>query len=251
MSSDRSEKSGNPKDIDGVQWNACRGDYFGATILRSDWRWSGCSTFTITGRPASESLLVPWGGLANYTDANAKRFLFDDARGWARKVTVIDDARGWPMRSMWCRWRMMEFSRHYHQDGSPPYGGLRPRSNSPSVARKGPLRHDSISYGIPLGNLKGLPRKGELFVLPLAIWFPGFAINTLFYGTILWLLILGPFVLRRFVRLRRGRCPACGYDLRVSTGACPECGSPILASHNHPIKLTGQSSDVPALPKVG
>jgi hypothetical protein len=54
---------------------------------------------------------------------------------------------------------------------------------------------------------------------------PGFAINTLFYAIILWLLIPGPFVLRRVIRLRRGRCPKCGYDLRGKHDAgCSECG---------------------------
>jgi hypothetical protein len=27
-------------------------------------------------------------------------------------------------------------------------------------------------------------------------------------------------------RLREGRCPACGYDLRATPGRCPECGRP-------------------------
>ena len=53
------------------------------------------------------------------------------------------------------------------------------------------------------------------------------AINTLFYAAILWLLILGPFALRRLIRQRRGVCPACGYDLRHGEHkACPECGWP-------------------------
>jgi len=57
------------------------------------------------------------------------------------------------------------------------------------------------------------------------IW-PGFAINTAFYAVVLWLLFAGPFVLRRWRRIRRGLCPKCAYDLRGSAGtaACPECG---------------------------
>ena len=72
---------------------------------------------------------------------------------------------------------------------------------------------------------------GDLFrpQLPLRPIWPGFAVNTLFYATILWLLIPGPFVLRRLIRRKRGRCPKCGYDLRgqppeAGAGGCPECG---------------------------
>ncbi len=55
----------------------------------------------------------------------------------------------------------------------------------------------------------------------------GFAINTLFYAAILWLLILGPFTLRRLIRRRRGLCPACGYDMKHAEHdqGCPECGA--------------------------
>jgi len=53
----------------------------------------------------------------------------------------------------------------------------------------------------------------------------GFAINTVFYGALLWMLWLSPFVVRRVIRRKRGHCIKCGYDLRgdFSTG-CPECG---------------------------
>ena len=64
---------------------------------------------------------------------------------------------------------------------------------------------------------------------------PGFAINTVFYAALLWLLFAAPFALRRRRRIKRGLCPKCGYDLRGRRGsggvgrpesaACPECGA--------------------------
>jgi hypothetical protein len=54
---------------------------------------------------------------------------------------------------------------------------------------------------------------------------------------ILWLAALvrgvlrarkGVQLLRRHRRLRRGCCPACGYDLTANTsGVCPECGKAV------------------------
>ena len=62
-------------------------------------------------------------------------------------------------------------------------------------------------------------------LLPLRPIWPGFALNTLFYATILWPLIGGPFALRRVIRRKRGLCVSCGYDLRhADHNACPECG---------------------------
>ena len=60
-------------------------------------------------------------------------------------------------------------------------------------------------------------------VMPTYPLWPGFAINTLFYATILWLLIPGAFGLRRFVRVRRGLCPKCAYPIGESA-VCSECG---------------------------
>jgi hypothetical protein len=56
------------------------------------------------------------------------------------------------------------------------------------------------------------------------IW-PGFAINTLFYAGILWLLFTAPFALRRRRRIKRGLCPACAYPV-CDSQLCTECGAP-------------------------
>ena len=58
-----------------------------------------------------------------------------------------------------------------------------------------------------------------------------FAINTIFYAAILWLLTLGPFTTRRFIRRKRGRCIKYGYDLRGTTHMiiCSECGHEVRA----------------------
>ncbi len=59
--------------------------------------------------------------------------------------------------------------------------------------------------------------------LPLRPIFPAFVINTVFYAALLWLLIPGPFVMRRFMRVRRGLCPKCKYPMSESA-VCSECG---------------------------
>ncbi len=59
--------------------------------------------------------------------------------------------------------------------------------------------------------------------LPLRPVWSGFAVNTFFYAAVLWLLIPGPFVLRRLIRMKRGRCVKCGYPMGESD-VCTECG---------------------------
>ena len=54
------------------------------------------------------------------------------------------------------------------------------------------------------------------------IW-PGLTVNTMFYAAVLWLLIPGRSALRRFIRVKRGLCVKCGYQLSESA-VCSECG---------------------------
>jgi hypothetical protein len=67
---------------------------------------------------------------------------------------------------------------------------------------------------------------GHLNHLPIRPIWPGFAINTLFYAAILWLLLALPGALRRWRRIKRGLCPACAYPVGASA-LCTECGKPV------------------------
>jgi len=65
------------------------------------------------------------------------------------------------------------------------------------------------------------------WIVPTVPTWPGFAINTVFYAFVLWLLFAAPFAVRRRRRIKRGLCPKCAYDMRGSapdSRTCPECG---------------------------
>ena len=109
-------------------------------------------------------------------------------------MALWEDAAGWPMRCL------------------------------VSLHQEVVAQNTGTSWGLRFGTSRGflgLPRA--LPLRPIAV---GFTINTLLFAAILWLLIPGPFVLRRFIRRRRGRCPACGYP-RGDSSICSECGKPL------------------------
>ncbi len=64
--------------------------------------------------------------------------------------------------------------------------------------------------------------KSLLTIRPIR---PGFAINTIFYAGILWLLFAAPGFVRRRYRIKRGLCPSCAYPVGESN-VCTECGAP-------------------------
>ncbi len=89
------------------------------------------------------------------------------------------------------------------------------------VATTSPTGRQPATYS----GLWSLPRRigpGLPHVPLIPVW-PGFAVNTLSYAAVLWLLICGPFALRRLIRVRRGLCPACAYPPGDSP-VCSECG---------------------------
>ncbi len=118
------------------------------------------------------------------------------------------DARGWPALTMWSEyeWPMSWSEYEWPASGIVVNGGL-PLSSRHSV-----------------GQLYFYPPPPR--ALPLRPIWPGFTINTILYAAILWLVIPGPFALRRIIRRKRGLCVSCGYDIRhADHDACPECGA--------------------------
>ena len=94
------------------------------------------------------------------------------------------------------------------------------------VSRSGVFnrRAGIVRVANPDSRIRGMPY--------LPIW-PGFAINTIFYAGILWLLVAAPFKLRRFIRMKRQRCPGCGYPVGTSP-VCTECGVPVTPTSEPP-----------------
>jgi len=77
--------------------------------------------------------------------------------------------------------------------------------------------------GIPLSEHWRTKARRALPILP--IW-PGFAINTIFYAAMLWLLFTAPGFVRRRIRAMRHQCPTCAYPIGANL-RCTECGGPV------------------------
>ncbi len=82
--------------------------------------------------------------------------------------------------------------------------------------------HSPFLFYLP----EGLRERVEYIVVPLRPQWPGFAINTILYGGVPWLLVCGPFELRRYRRRKRGLCVYCAYPIGASN-VCTECGRAI------------------------
>jgi hypothetical protein len=127
-------------------------------------------------------------------------------------------------------------------DSGWPALGMRSRTSVHRTERHTARRYtrDIRSNGLVIPD-EGIPYLPEermtinLHVLPLRPLWPGFALNTAVYGTIIFVLWSAlaalwsaPGLVRRRVRKRRGRCIGCGYNLRgrgSAGGPCPECGA--------------------------
>jgi hypothetical protein len=121
----------------------------------------------------------------------------DDA--WAYDVQAAQ--AGWPFRSV-VSMRLVA-------------GNLRAGGNIPPFDK-------TIGIETPR-NLKRVavdPRR----LLPINPNLMLVAANAIVYFATIAVLITAAMTVRRFVRLRHGRCPACAYQLENWQVLCPECG---------------------------
>jgi hypothetical protein len=140
--------------------------------------------------------------------------------GWVMKhkesVFSLDrneiEMRGWPLRSLCWRYCVS------------------------SSGRSAPMAVHGIDLGGEVQQLSLQSAHGNRWsvwrpgvgtkVLPLHPLWPGFAVNTVFYAAVLWVMFAGPGWIRRRGRIRRGLCPACAYPVGTSQ-VCTECGKPV------------------------
>lgn len=125
---------------------------------------------------------------------------------------IVLDSRGWPLPSLASQ--------------------IHPHIFKPSITQGWPLPAARGWF-----ELRDVDSRipDDIYGTSLATWFfpdlaipfgpiwPGFAVNTIFYATLLWLLTCLAIAVRRFLRLRRGLCPKCAYPMGQSA-VCSECG---------------------------
>ena len=96
---------------------------------------------------------------------------------------------------------------------------LATQQTSVPIGQALPPARDVLKYGLLEVNRDNLPF--------FPIW-PGFAINTVFYAAVVWMLCAVPFGLRRRRRIKRGLCPKCAYPRGAGTNdVCTECGAAV------------------------
>jgi hypothetical protein len=182
--------------------NSCA-DFYGKGVSKANVAWS----YWVTKRPGIVFVQGVADAVTERVSSTTTNLFQTHVPSWSRLhlesdlewTIAIEDGRGWPSIALCSETNMVMLPSGGHS-GTVQFGIATRRTGDPRLYRVMPLR---------------------------PIW-AGFAINTIFYAAILWGMFALPLALRRRRRVKRGLCPACGYDLRGSASQnCPECGAAI------------------------
>jgi len=186
---------------------------------------------------------VCWGPVATRSGATEERMPWrakvpDDwmteARQWRESSWAISEYWSWALPSA-AMSRPIDFTVQWTAESGVPWRSLfveRHRAESAGATYNAIAwdRPSSICEGVAIPDwIPGTQFSRMTRYLPTRVLWPGFAVNTIFYASILWLLLAGPCALRRRLRARHGQCQNCGYPIGVSP-VCTECGEAISAS---------------------
>jgi hypothetical protein len=203
-------------------------------------------TLAFIGVGAITTLVIAW--VCEFCSSSARTWT--PLLGWvdpksAEKWQYRHFDRGWGVRGIQAiRWTD-HLDRRFEFDSAPlpsvdaidrcshltiAYGRLRASTDDTTVFFEAGWPCSSMYYRLPTSN-DMVVVKGHF--MPLAIWWPGAAVDTSFYAFGWWLVASAANRtaqrIRRAARRRLSRCTNCGYELQGLTDAmCPECATPTL-----------------------
>jgi len=93
-----------------------------------------------------------------------------------------------------------------------------------------------VSCGIALEGLQSWEDADLVRIVPFGPIWPGFLIDTLFYAAIWFGVFFGFTGAKKLMRVRRGRCPRCGYDLRGQRAEVNDQKSEVNPPHPRPLQ---------------